>query len=79
MATCLAWVLAIQEGQVAVIKKIAMIFFFFVFLGIVVRLLMTRAGTYERASRLPLDDGRESTSVSGSAPNRHQPGEHEHG
>lgn len=49
--------LAIEPGTLAFLKNVALIICFVVFVGVVLRLLLAGRGRYERASRLPLDDG----------------------
>ena len=48
--------LAIEAGRMALMKNIALIVFFLIFVGVGVRLLLRGRDKYERASRLPLDD-----------------------
>jgi cbb3-type cytochrome oxidase subunit 3 len=49
--------LAIEPGTMALLKNVALIICFLVFVGVVLRMLLAGRGRYERASRLPLEDG----------------------
>ncbi|MDH3626393.1 MAG: CcoQ/FixQ family Cbb3-type cytochrome c oxidase assembly chaperone [Acidobacteriota bacterium] len=42
--------------QIVLAKKIALLFFFLVFLVVFLRLVLTRRATYDQAARIPLDD-----------------------
>ena len=42
--------------QAALAKKIALLFFFLVFTGVFLKLVLTRRSTYEQVAQIPLDD-----------------------
>lgn len=42
--------------DLTLLKNIALIVFFAIFVGIGIRLLLTRRGEFDRAARMPLDD-----------------------
>lgn len=42
--------------QIALTKKIALVFFFLFFMGVFLKLVLTRRSSYERVAQIPLND-----------------------